>query len=925
MSDSETLGRVNWKALGILIAVVVVVTVVAAAGHYVRKRSVAAKALVEGQSAVARQDWPVAARAFWRYLQSYPDNAEVLAEYAHAQARVRPLDGETIQTIIAAYRRLVRFQPDNEEAYDQLARLYAGVRDTDNLAYVARQRLARVPDDLKASVWLGHAMSIQHKSDQVRLVLQPVLDRWGRVPERHAEYIDACSLMSQVAMQSGDPDSVEQAQRWLDRAVKYSPNAPEALLNRARLRRTVAGQPRQDRQGLLAVAREDLERADSLPIEDPRQRLILSDEWMRLGEFDRAAAQLGAVADVKDATIARCFFDATDWRIALYLQSAELDLRCGRGVEAAQRADKVLSDLKDKGQRLPVLPTAVRAYVAADRLADAERCLHEYQANQHLDLSATPSEETPGLLEALVARGRGEPYRVIELLEPITARSLANPTPWRMLAEAYTQTDQTRRSIRAIRQYLSLQPDDIEMTRMLMRNYAAQQDWSLAVAAGRRVQALDPADVEARLLLLEDAINRAAAGAPAERSERLAAAWKELDSLAAEVPDKVNVWILRAAAAASAGDLERAERELEQGEAHALGGVDLARATGAPVPGRGPGGQGHCHAGEGLHPGTAVTTIVRRSRGHLAGTGRPGADPRADRQGPLHAGRRLGGRPNRCCQARCTGEAHGSGGPAGQPPGRDRHAQIAGGGGPEGCPRPHDAAGGARYSAGRFPGRTPGRPDPAGGRSSRTDLAAVGGVDVAGPTGLARPPAGDRGGPAAMPGRRSGLGGASHAAGRGPGADGQFRPRGGDLPQRAGGRCGALQVADRLLNLLQRQGRLSQAKDVLKNLDVTDMAISSRHTLVAMATGHMDEAIDQLKLRASHDPRDVQSRVLLAQLVYRQSRDVGQAMRYLYEADAIWPGSIAVTMGRVIILNSEGRWDEAAGQLGRPGGGEGLV
>src|SRR5690554_5001311 len=107
MSLSNVSGRVNWKAVGIVVAVVVVLGAAATGGHYLRKRAVAAHALQEGQTAYARQDWPVAAKRLWQYLQKYPDDPEVLAQYARAQSKVRPLSGEAIQSIIAAYRRLV--------------------------------------------------------------------------------------------------------------------------------------------------------------------------------------------------------------------------------------------------------------------------------------------------------------------------------------------------------------------------------------------------------------------------------------------------------------------------------------------------------------------------------------------------------------------------------------------------------------------------------------------------------------------------------------------------------------------------------------------------------------------------------------------------------------------------------------------------
>lgn len=901
-------GQVNWKVVAVLAVVVAVLAATSVVGHYARKRTAATRAVIDGQAAYVRQDWPTAARNFWQYLQKYPDDPEVLAKYAHAQSQVRPLDGGAIQAIIASYRRLVRFQPDNQEAYDQLARLYAGIRDYDNLAYIARMRLTRQPNDLKASVWLGRALAAQHKPEQVREVLQPIIDKWSNVPQRYPEYIDACSLLSEIAAQSNASQAYLDAQQWLDRGVQYDPQAPEALINRARFRRTLATVPRQSRQALLTAARQDLEQADSLRPADPRQRLILSDEWMRLGQLDRAAAELDAVRDVKPQVIEEYFFDPTDWRIALYLQAAELTLREGNIAAGTRQTDQILADLNDKGQRLPALPTAVRVYIAADRLSDAERCLKEYQDNKHLNISTLQSEETAGLLEALLARAQARPYRVIELLEPITSRNLTNPAAWRLLAEAYTQTDQVRRSIRAIRQYLTAQPDDVEMARMLMRNYVRQQDWSRAISAARTLESLDSQDLEAQLLQIEDAINRAIAESPGQRQQRLAPLDARLDVLAREHPQLIDVWTLRAAVAANVGDTDRAERELQHAQSLGLDPLSLQ-----------------------LH--RAHLYLSLRQADKAIATLQQACQPTTTQLQPWLELSDLQRTRGQIQQARQTLQAalDAVSSPSDK---RDVQMKLA----------VLDILDG-NHQAGIQILRSLAAQDLRNIRV-RTLLLSVSEVQqnpaetaqlideirriegergltwrlwqasiwLAGPdwrshqkeidSALQRCIDADPGwtAPALM------LGRIQEQIGNFDRAEAVYRNVLAADP-------GALEVADRLLTLLQRQGRLSQATDVLKNLDATDTALSSRRTLVAMETGHLDQAIDELKVRTSHDPQDVQSRVLLAQLVYRQNRDAAQALRYLDEADATAPGSIAVTMGRVIILNAEGRQQAAVEHL----------
>ena len=79
----------------------------------------------------------------------------------------------------------------------------------------------------------------------------------------------------------------------------------------------------------------------------------------------------------------------------------------------------------------------------------------------------------------------------------------------------------------------------------------------------------------------------------------------------------------------------------------------------------------------------------------------------------------------------------------------------------------------------------------------------------------------------------------------------------------------------------------------------------------ALRAGDFSRAIEELKLRVSNDNRDANSRIVLARLIYWQTRDTAQALRYIKEAEAIAPGSLSVTAVKAAILRAEGQTEEA--------------
>ena len=80
-----------------------------------------------------------------------------------------------------------------------------------------------------------------------------------------------------------------------------------------------------------------------------------------------------------------------------------------------------------------------------------------------------------------------------------------------------------------------------------------------------------------------------------------------------------------------------------------------------------------------------------------------------------------------------------------------------------------------------------------------------------------------------------------------------------------------------------------------------------------MALGARDysRAIDELKLQASNNNKDAGSRIQLARLVYQETKDAGQALGYLKNAEAIDPNSRTLAAVKASILRGEGKAEEA--------------
>ncbi|MBN1346209.1 MAG: tetratricopeptide repeat protein [Phycisphaerae bacterium] len=905
MTPLRRRARINVKAVIILGAVAIVLGVGAVAGHYVRKRVIADRALAEGQAAYEKEDWVTASKQFKLYLSKYAKDLAVLRKYAKAQISTRPLEPKNVAAAIAANRRIIQLDPGDGEAYEQLAALYTGVKNYGELAYVARKRLEAHPDDPKAPIWLAKALNQQHKAKEAMEALTGLIDRLAKRPEKHGEFVEACILAAQIEAGQGDSSGgIEKARKWLDKAIEFDPTSALAFAHRARFLRT---KPHADVEALrkdLTAAEADLQKACALPIGDPRIYLMLSEEWMKNGRLDQAAAELKKAEGVDQAVVARYFLDPLDWVTTRFVTAAELSLRSNKVEEGVALANGALESLTEGRQRVPILPYAIRLYVAGRRPADARRCLREFIDAVRLGEETSGAEPRIAFLEALVAEAESQPYRVIEIAEPAVTQAGANPLLWLMLARAYEETGQPARAARVLSEYARTRPVEASTMVRLARLQLKQRKWAEALTAAQAAEARDSQDLTAKLLRLEAGIRLASReGGPTSRP-KIDAIDKELSELVKAHPKRLDVRMLQAAAAQAQGRIDQAMAALKQAvqacDDPLLAELQLAQL--AIIKDRKEEAIKICREACNRHP---EETAAWQALADLQQSGGDVVGARATLQAGIS---KVAGAPAKHLLERSLALIeilHG-----------DRKAGIQ-----------------------QLEGLA--KKDP---RDIRTRSLLLGLAEIRQNKAVAqklideiRLIQGDAG--LLWREQQAMLWLASddwrdkqqeiaslleRCVDAAPGwsgpavALGEMYERLGDLAKAESVYRRALsqqpegtQVADRLIRLLQQSGRLSEANDVLAGLQASPDALSVRRIRLAIGSGKLDEAIRELKLRAVSEPDSVGTYLLLAQLTYRQTKDVEASLKYLDQAEKVSPKSLGVTSVRVGILRAAGRLDEA--------------
>lgn len=911
--------KINVKLIVVLILVTVALAISLVGARQTRRSILSERALKAGEIAFETEDWQAAAKSYREYLSRNPDDVEILRKYAEACLSTRPLNGPAITGAVSAYRRVIQLAPGDQTAYEKLAVLYRGVKNFPELAAIARARLEQDPDDRKATLWLADALTGQNKTTEARQALEALIAERQALPERHDEFVQACVRMAQlVGAETGSlpettSDSTESPEpqkllEWLDKAVEYAPDSAEALAYRARFRRAMAnavGTSEDERSALLVLAHKDLDVADSLIVEDPRIRFFLGAEWMAHGELDRATAQVQATDRLAREKLKDYFLDISDWTVTRFRLASELATRKGDTAEAAALADEVLSSLTEEGRRIQILPSVIPLYVAARRVAEARQSLDEYADFLRAQEQPTAeSQRTRAGLQALVAGAENKPYAVIDAAEPIIGDEPAGSRLWRLLAEAYDRTGQAGRAVKALEQYRRLNPEDPQMMRALAKQYSKLGHWKQTFETASMAESLDSTDLVLKLLRIGAAVNLAAGQAERAGAGDLTKLSAELEELRRAHPDEVGIRILQAIIADHLGQPGGVERQLKlaaeqckeplkaemQLARHYLGEGRVAEAIRVHEAAC----QRHPQAADpwlSLADIDAAKTDYESARSCLERglkTVTESSEKRSisiklallelvygDRTAGINLLRQSAAQEGADIRARSLllGIREVREDPAVAQELVDELRRAEGESGVSW--RLHQAS--LWLSS----------EDWASHQKDIADLLLYCiEADPAWPAPVLLL--------AGLYGRLGDFGAVEDTYRRG-----------------LLGNPSATDIAARLLALLEGQGRFSDAERVLQQVRVNPRIASTWQVRMALGAGDFSRAIDELKLRVSDDDQDASSRVQLARLLYQETKDADQALRYLNEAETIDSSSRTLAAVRASILTGEGKTAEA--------------
>ncbi len=891
MTRSRRAGRVNVKALVILVAVFALLVIGAFGARHVRREMMAKEARAAGLAALDAGDLEEACLQLKRYLNHRPDDVEMLERYASSRLAIRPRTQEHVSYAIAAYRRLLRHRPHDDEICDRLARLFLLRRDFRDLEWVCRHRLDGAPDDVSAKTDLARALLGEDKPEEAAALLAPVLDE-------HPEAVEAYVLYANALLRSDESgEAVEEVRGLLDLCVERNPDSVLAHTQRARFHRDSLSGRKEPNPGL---ARADLEAADTLHTDLPQVVLDLANEWAAAGEPDRAAAALARVSDTGVETLVGHGLDPDKFLLEWHLINASVASQRRSRVEMERAADDGLAVLSG-GYRSAYLETAMDLYLEAGKPDKADQILAEYRkVITGVAEGSTQSDDVLAMFAARIKYARNKPYEAINELEPLVARSPERYAARRLLAQCYVVTGQSRRAIRSLERCVQMRPDEESAKIQLVKQYLRERRWGEALQHART---LGRDEFESNLLRIESSIRGISNDVShPEVIERL---HTQLTELRNSHPDSSAVRMLLAALAEYEGRAEDAVSELEMAIEECSDSLD---------------------------PAIQLAQLLQRLKRleEAIEVCRAAAERHRESARPwilLAEFLLSAGRPE---EARATLDA------AEQAvSGQQQHHDIA-----MARARLHLRLEEREKAIAKLVAIADLEPSDIHSRLALLEL-----PELYRDPAAAQPLVDEL---KAIEGARSGIHWRLHQARVWLAGDG-WRARENDVvevlthcievdpewsrPVLILGRMyerlndlgraeeiyrrllevrpDAIAVVDRLLRLLERHNRLTEAKEILDRLPSDLPGLTGHRVDIATATGEFATAIGELRALVASDPANAEARILLARLLYLEQRNASEAFRFLDEASQIDPDALVVHAVRALILRSEGEDEEA--------------
>lgn len=524
--DKTSLRRaLNVRALIILAAGIAVISAGTFALHRHRKQRAVQAALAKGSAAFEAKRYTEAAVNYGRYLSAHPREVDVLLKYAQAQFKRRPASKDTYQQALSAWEAVLRAEPGQSEASEQLLRFYLQANLPIDAERVARAWLVAEPDNITANCGLSAALLAQDKEAEACKVLKDIL-------EDQPECLEAAVMLA--AQELRVEGGAEAALQILDSAVASNPESAAALTARAQL---LLG------MNEVSKAVADLDAADALESNIPATLTSMSQAYTKCGLYTKAMAQLRAAIQADP--------DASN----LYLLAARHCLDLQDSEAGAEIADQALA--ADLGETVfDVLPISAELYFQAGRLAEGKACMDRYRQLR--------GDTTMVMyLEGLAATLAGEKQRGLSLLT--NARSLA-PKNGRIqfaLGRAHRKAGNTERAIECFRAYQQVE-DNPPLAAMIeiADAYLSLQRYEEASAVAMKAEGQYPFNNRAVLASMEMQAYVARPDGLRPNPAVIRRLYERCKEFADRVPDSQHVRVMLARLAAWHGRMEEAEQLL---------------------------------------------------------------------------------------------------------------------------------------------------------------------------------------------------------------------------------------------------------------------------------------------------------------------------------------------------------------------------
>lgn len=217
------MSRKVWIGLAIVGLVGVLLAGGAAAGLFLYRQHQEREWLANAREYVAEEEYGVATSNYVNYLARKPRDTEVLREYIEANLQRTDNRANALQDAITGYMQLLRYEPGDQEAQEELADLLYETESWGRLEFQMQRQLQENPDDEEARYMQALAVD---NLDRV----QDAIDLYWELVEEETTYAD---VYGNLAIRLHQRGLSSQAAEALEAGEEHVGDDPEFHLTKA--------------------------------------------------------------------------------------------------------------------------------------------------------------------------------------------------------------------------------------------------------------------------------------------------------------------------------------------------------------------------------------------------------------------------------------------------------------------------------------------------------------------------------------------------------------------------------------------------------------------------------------------------------------------------------------------------------------------